>query len=66
MQTPAPIPDFDASTYVDQMSALLGLDIPADIRLSVIDNFERVIAIAQPVIEFALPDDLESASTFQP
>ncbi|MEL6382909.1 MAG: DUF4089 domain-containing protein [Cyanobacteria bacterium J06626_18] len=57
---------FDLETYVDQTASLLGLTIPPEIRPSVLENFERVIAIAQPVLDFELPDSLESAPTFEP
>lgn len=61
-----PQPSFDAATYVDQTAALLGLTIPLEIRDSVIENFELVRAIAEPVLEFDLPDTIEPAPTFEP
>ncbi|NER85170.1 MAG: DUF4089 domain-containing protein, partial [Leptolyngbya sp. SIO1D8] len=33
---------FEVSTYIDQTASLLGLNIPPDIRPSVIENFERI------------------------
>ncbi|NER83711.1 MAG: DUF4089 domain-containing protein [Leptolyngbya sp. SIO1D8] len=57
---------FEVSTYIDQTASLLGLNIPPDIRPSVIENFERIFAIAQPVLDFELPDNLEPAFTFEP
>ncbi len=57
---------FHTPSYVDQTAALLGLKIPTEIRSSVIENFDRIIAIAQPVLDFELPDDLEPAPTFEP
>ena len=57
---------FDIETYVDQTLSLLGLKVPPELRPSVIENFERVVTIAQPVLDFELPDSLEPASTFEP
>lgn len=57
---------FDVEVYVDQTAALLGLTVSPEMRPSVIENFERVIAIAQPVLDFELPDNLEPAPTFEP
>lgn len=65
-ESTAETPVFDAQSYVDQTARLLDLPIPPGIRPSVIENFERVIAIAQPVLEFDLPDDLEPAPVFDP
>lgn len=62
-QQPPPV-SIDA--YVDQTAALLDLKIPNDIRASVVDNFAQIVAIARPVLDFELPDDLESAATFEP
>lgn len=55
-----------ATAYVDQMSAVLPLAVPPDIREGVITNFERIWEVAQPVLEFPLPEDLEAAPTFKP
>ncbi|HEY9881310.1 MAG TPA: DUF4089 domain-containing protein [Leptolyngbyaceae cyanobacterium] len=57
---------FDSEAYVDQMSAFIRLPIPAELRAGVIENVERIWKVAQPVIEFHLPDDLEAAPTFEP
>jgi len=59
-------PQQPAQQSVEQMARLLGLTLPPEIVSSVIENFERLEAIAHPVLEFELPDDLESASTFSP
>lgn len=64
--TPKEFSDFDIETYVDQTTALLGLTVPPEIRPSVVKNFERVMAIAQPVLDFELPDTLEPAPIFEP
>ncbi len=52
--------------YVDQMSQILGLPIPQDCRPGVVDNIIRTAAIAQLVLEFPLPMDIEAAPIFQP
>lgn len=57
---------FDSPAYVEQTAALLGLKIPPEIRSSVVEQFDRIVAIAQPVLDFELPDDLEPAATFRP
>lgn len=57
---------FNTEAYVDQTAAFLRLPIPPELRDGVIENVERIWQIAQPVIEFPLPDDLEAAPTFEP
>lgn len=59
-------PEKDLSTFVDQTADLIGLPIPAEYRQGVIDNFERIAAIAQLVTEFPLPEDTEIAPIFEP
>jgi hypothetical protein len=66
LHTPSPSPMFKTEAYVDQTAALLGLTIPPELRSSVVENFDRIVAIARPVLDFELPDDLESAATFEP
>ena len=61
----------DASTlnvaaYVDQTASMVGLPIPAEYRQSVIDNFDRIAAIAQLVLEFPMPEETEIAPVFEP
>ena len=57
---------FDAETYVQQAAQLHQLDIPPEQMPGVVDNFERIHAIAQFVLDFPLPDTLEAAPTFEP
>ncbi|MBM0743203.1 DUF4089 domain-containing protein [Phormidium sp. CLA17] len=59
-------PEQDLSAFVDQAAMLIGLPIPAEYRQEVIDNFERIGAIAQLVTEFPLPEDTEIAPIFEP
>ncbi|MEM9503269.1 MAG: DUF4089 domain-containing protein [Cyanobacteria bacterium P01_E01_bin.43] len=48
------------------MVQLLQLSIPPEIRPSVIENFARARTIAQPLLDFELPDDIEAAPIFKP
>lgn len=57
---------FALAEYVDQMALLLDLQIDPDYRLEVVDNFARIMAIAQLVNEFLLPDEIEAAPVFEP
>lgn len=63
---PAVYAAFSAEVYVQQAAQLLNLPIPSDQMASVVENFERIQAIAQPVLEFSLPDHLEAAPRFEP
>lgn len=58
--------NFAAQIYVEQMAQLLGLPLPESIKPQVVENFVRLQAIAQPVLEFELPDTVEPAPTFEP
>lgn len=59
-------PSSDLNGYLDQMSQILDLPIPDDCRPGVLDNLNRTMAIAQLVLEFPLPVEIEVAPTFQP
>ncbi len=52
--------------FVDQTALMVGLPIPPENRQAVIDNFERIAAIAQLVLDFPLHEDIEIAPVFQP
>ncbi|MGD1908654.1 MAG: DUF4089 domain-containing protein [Leptolyngbyaceae cyanobacterium] len=56
----------DWGDYVDQTAKLLNLPIPEEIYPSVVENFERIVAIAQPVLDFPLTDTDEPAPIFRP
>lgn len=56
----------DIPSLVDLMSQLLDLPIAPDHRPGVIANLERTASIAQLVLEFPIPDEVEVAPTFQP
>lgn len=57
---------FDPAEYVDQMAMLLNLQLDPKHRQGVIDNFERIIPIAQLVNEFPLSEAIEPAPIFEP
>ena len=54
------------AAYVGAMAKVLDLMIPEEIKPGVVANVEHVWAIAQPVLDFPLPDSVESAATFEP
>lgn len=56
----------DLTVLVDQLAALVALPLQPEHRSSVADNFARIVAIAQLVNEFPLPDDIEIAPIFEP
>jgi len=58
--------EFEIETYVEQMAQLLDLALPEAVRPQVVKNFAQVQAIAQPVLDFPLPDHIEPAPIFQP
>lgn len=59
-------PTIDPETFVDQMAALMNLPLTAEHRPGVIENFERIMGVAQLVNQFPLPEEIEVASVFQP
>ncbi|GAB4476056.1 MAG: hypothetical protein OHK0037_37560 [Elainellaceae cyanobacterium] len=56
----------DLERYAEQAAALMGLPIPDDCKPGVIANLERTAAIAQLVLEFPLPPEVEGAAVFVP
>ncbi|MFE4104820.1 DUF4089 domain-containing protein [Almyronema epifaneia] len=58
--------NFDAAAYVALMAQVFKLEIPDEIQASVSENFKQIHTIAQPVLQFSLPDDLEIAPIFKP
>ena len=52
--------------YVRQTADLIGLQITSAYFSEVVDNFELIAAIASLVTEFELPENTESAPTFEP
>ncbi len=52
--------------YVEQAAELISLPIAAEYLSDVVDNFKRIAEIASLVTEFELPENIESAPTFEP
>jgi hypothetical protein len=52
--------------FVDQMAAIVGLPLQPDHRSGVVDNFARILIIAQLVTEFPLSEDIEIGPVFEP
>ena len=64
-QDPSPLTQLSAQ-YVDSAAWALGLSIDPAYRSGVIENMDALLAIAQSVLAFPLPPDLEAASSFNP
>ncbi|MBD2731494.1 DUF4089 domain-containing protein [Nostoc sp. FACHB-892] len=58
--------EFNVGEYVDQMALLLDLEIRDEYRDGVVENFERISAIANLVNSFPLAEDIEVAPVFEP
>jgi hypothetical protein len=56
----------DVARLVDEAAKAIGLPIAAEYRPNVILNFERSLAIAQPLLEVELDDDLTPAPVYRP
>ncbi|WP_088891851.1 DUF4089 domain-containing protein [Leptolyngbya ohadii] len=64
---PDPTPDsLDLDKLVSLMSQFLDLPIAPEFRPGVIANLERTQQIAQLVMEFSIPDEIEVAPIFTP
>ena len=57
--------DLSVVEYVEQVAMLLDLQLKPEYRIGVVDNFNRIRAIASLVNEFPLPDNIE-APIFEP
>lgn len=51
--------------YVDAACAANGLQLAADERARVVDQFVRIAAIAAPLLELPLPQTVEVAPVFR-
>ncbi len=56
----------DPAEYVEQMALLLDLQLDPEHQPGVVENFAKIIAIAQLVNEFPLPAEIEAAPVFEP
>lgn len=57
---------FDAEAFLDATAAAMNLQIAPEWRPAVLDNLLRSRQIAQAVLSFPLPDEIEPASVFKP
>ncbi|MFO1313280.1 MAG: DUF4089 domain-containing protein [Burkholderiales bacterium] len=56
----------ELARYVDAACAAQGIALREDERERVIGHFGRIAAIAAPVLDVRLPDDVEIAPVFEP
>ncbi len=56
----------DPAAFVAQAAALIALPLQPDHYPGVVENFERIAAVAQLVTEFPLPDTVAIAPDFEP
>ncbi len=56
----------DLARLVDEAAKAIGLPIAPEYRANVLVNYERSLAIARPLLEVELDDDLTPAPVFRP
>ena len=56
----------DIARLVDEAAKALGLPIAPEYRANVILNYERSLAIARPLLEIELDDELTPGPVFRP
>jgi Asp-tRNA(Asn)/Glu-tRNA(Gln) amidotransferase C subunit len=56
----------DFTKCVKHTAKLMNLKLTPEYLPGVVDNFERIAAIASLVNQFNLPEDIEAAPTFEP
>ncbi len=56
----------DIARLIDEMAKAIGLPIAPEYRANVILNYERSLAIARPLLEVELDDELTPAPVFRP
>ena len=56
----------DVGTLVDEAAKAIGLPIAPQYRANVVVNYERSLAIARPLVEVELDDELTPAPVFRP
>ena len=57
---------FDAEAYMTAAATALGLQLDEAWKPGTLDNLKRSHQIAQGVLDFPLPDEIEPASRFEP
>lgn len=53
-----------AGAFVDATAVAIGMPIPSDFRPSVVQNMQGVLALAQLVLSFPLPQDVAAVRMF--
>lgn len=56
----------DIARLVDEAAKAIGLLIAPEYRANVLVNYERSLAIARPLLEVELDDELTPAPVFRP
>jgi hypothetical protein len=56
----------DVARLVDEAAKAIGLPIAPEYRANVIVNYERSLAIARPLLEVELDDELTPGPVFRP
>jgi hypothetical protein len=56
----------DIARLIDEAAKAIGLPIAPEYREKVLLNYERSIAIAQPLLQVELDDELTPAPVFRP
>jgi hypothetical protein len=56
----------DLARLVDEAAKAIGLPIAPEYRANVLVNYERSLAIAQPLLAVELDDELTPAPVFRP
>jgi hypothetical protein len=56
----------DPTDYVHATASLIDLPLDPNSVPSIVTNFARIEAIAELVLEFPLPDNIEAAPIFEP
>lgn len=59
-------PPLNPAEYIDRMALLLDLPIDPAYQPGIIDNIIRIIPLAQLVMDFSLPEEIDSSSEFLP
>jgi hypothetical protein len=54
------------ASYVDHAAPLMGLSLTPEQRDGVTKNLLVTVAVAQLVLEFTLPEDVDAAPVFHP
>jgi hypothetical protein len=56
----------DIAQLVDVTAALVDLPLQPEHRPGVVANFDRIVTLAQLVMDFPLPPEIEAAPVFEP